>query len=316
MTSKNSSKQSKPFDGERRDQYELVTQAIVSALEKGVAPWVCPWDKSQGMPHNGASGHVYQGINVWLCWASGHADARWYTFNQVKEYGKSSVRKGEKGTHIVKWLFLDKDETDKNGNNVRHKVPVLRTFCVFNHVQIDWEAGKEPKQDNTLTVDPAATCAEAATLIAKTGATIKHGGARACYSHSLDDINMPVPNSFASAEAYWATLLHEVTHWTGHKSRCNRDLTGRFGSESYAAEELVAELGSAFLCADLNIQGQLQHPEYIGNWIKVLSGDKYAIFTAARLAKEAVAFVAGKDGEVAAQDDSTPEVNIIVAQAA
>lgn len=302
------------FDGERKDQYELVTSAIVAALEKGVAPWICPWDKKIGLPHNGVSGHIYQGINVWLCWASGFADNRWYTFKQVQDnFGKSHVRKGEKGTHIIKWLFLDKDETDGNGTTVSRKVPVLRTYVVFNHGQIEWEAGKEPKLPDYAEVDPAVSCAEAAALVAQTGATVKHGGARACYSPSQDEIHMPFAGTFDTPEAYWATLLHEVTHWTGHKSRCNRDLTGRFGSESYAAEELVAELGSAFLCADLKIQGQLQHPEYIGHWIKVLNNDKYAIFTAARLAKEAVTYVNGNETD---EENSASEGSNLGAEAA
>lgn len=301
---------SKP-ESERKDQYELVTQAIVAALEKGVAPWVCPWDKSQGMPHNGTSGHLYQGINVWLCWASGQPDARWHTFNQVRTYGKSCVRKGEKGTHIVKWLFLSKDETDKNGNPVKKTVPVLRTYCVFNHSQVDWEAGMEPKiPEGGLNVDPATVCAEAAALVSNTEAQITHGGNQACYIPGMDAIHMPHIKTFKTAEGYWATLLHEVTHWTGHKDRCNRNLEGRFGSASYAAEELVAELGSAFLCADLGIQGELHHPEYIGNWIKVLTGDKYAIFTAARLAKEAVTFIKGKP-----EEEQTEEADTLAAAA-
>jgi len=293
---------------EKRDHYATVTDQIVAALEKGVAPWVCPWDKSQGMPHNGSNGHQYQGINVWLCWASGFADARWYTFNQVREFGESCVRKGEKGTHIVKWLFLDKDETNADGNAVKRHIPMLRTFVIFNHAQIDWEAGKEPKlPEAKLEFDPATVCAGAASLLGKSGAKVEHGGARAYYSPSQDSITLPVTSTFNTPEGYWATMLHELTHWTGHESRCDRNLSGRFGSHMYAAEELVAEMGSAFLCAELKIQGGLQHPEYIASWIKCLQGDKYAIFTAARLAKEAAEFLKGANAE---DDTAEPEAGV------
>lgn len=282
----------------KRDRYEQVTMAIVNALEKGTAPWVCPWDRSQGHAHNGKSGHVYQGINMLLCWAKDFDDPRFFTYNQVKKYGKSHVKRGEKGTPIVKWLFLDKKvkEEDADGNEVERtkRVPILKTYTVFNFTQVEWDPDHQPKEKKGNDIDPESACAEAAALVKKTGAKVKHGSGRAGYRPSTDSIGMPKPGAFDDANAYWATLLHEVTHWTGHESRCNRDLKNRFGSEKYAAEELVAELGAAFLCADLGIEGKLQHKEYIASWIKVLKDDKYALFTAARLAREAVAFVKGE----------------------
>jgi antirestriction protein ArdC len=281
------------------DQYELVTDRIVAALEAGTAPWVCPWDRSLGLPRNGHSGRAYSGINVWMCWAADYADPRWFTFNQTKEYGSSHVKKGEKGTRIVHWSFFDKKSIvkDAQGNDVERteRIPSLRTFVVFNFEQIEWDSERLPKAVVTNDIDVAESCTEAAALVAKTGASISHGGCSAAYSPTLDQIRMPAPAAFDSAEGYWATLLHEVTHWTGHTSRCNRTLDTRFGTESYAAEELVAELGSAFLCAELGIQGKVQHPQYIGNWIKVLKGDRFALFTAAKLAREAVAFLRGKE---------------------
>ena len=225
-------------------------------------------------------------------------DPRWFTFNQTKKFGTAHVRKGEKGTMIFKWLFLKKTvkEDDTDGNEVERNrtVPILKTFTVFNYAQIEWDSDHMPKGVELKDIDPEAACVEAASLVAKTGAKIKHGGGRAFYRPSDDFIGMPEPGAFEDANAYWATMLHEVTHWTGHGSRCARNLGNRFGSEAYAAEELVAEMGSAFLCTDLGVAGKLQHAGYVADWIKVLKNDKYALFTAARLAREAVTFAKGE----------------------
>ena len=297
MPRKTKTSRTKKATQPKSDPYQEVTDNIIKALEGGTAPWVCPWDRTAGLPRNGHSGHIYNGINVMLTWGAGYADARFYTFNQVKKnYGGSHVRRGEKSTPVIKWLFLKVDEKDDNGNPTgkTKTIPRLRVYRVFNHEQIEWAEGQEPQLPEGNDFDPEAACVEAATLLSEAGCELKHGGARACYSDSTDEVRLPPARLFESPEAYWATALHEAAHWTGHKSRCNRDMTGRFGSESYAAEELVAELGAAFLCADLGIQGKLQHPSYIANWLKVLRDDKYAIFTAARHAREAVAFLKGE----------------------
>ena len=282
----------------KKDHYQVVTDRIVESLEKGVAPWIKPWNAGSCMPHNGHTGHKYRGINILLCWGSEHTDPRWYTFKQIRsgKYGMSHVTRGSKGTPILKWLFKDYTEEDTDGNVTTKTTPILVTFTVFNHQQIEWEKGKEPmlpEEVEGTKFDPAEACAEAAALMEKTGATIKYGGNRAFYTSSGDYIGMPRPESFKTPEDYWSTMLHEATHWTGHETRCARALGNRFGSEAYAMEELVAELGSAFLCVDLGIQGKLQHEEYIGEWIKRLQSDKYAVFTAARLAKDAVKHLEG-----------------------
>jgi antirestriction protein ArdC len=287
----------------KKDHYKVVTDRIIESLEKGVAPWVKPWNASSDTPQNGHTGHKYRGINIMLCWASGHADPRWYTFKQVRsgKYGMSHVKKGSAGTPILKWLFKDRTEEDADGNIITNTTPILVTFTVFNHEQVEWEEGKEPMLPEEIEgnkFDPAEACAAAAALLDKTEATVKHGGTRAYYRSTEDYIGMPRPETFKTPEDYWSTLLHEVSHWTGHSSRCNRDLGNRFGSEAYAMEELIAELGSAFLCVDLGIQGKLQHEEYIGEWIKKLQSDKYAVFTAARLAKNAVAHLEGDKATV------------------
>jgi antirestriction protein ArdC len=295
---------------ERVDQYQKVTDQIVAALEKGTAPWVCPWDKGFDLPRNGSSNRPYSGINVLMLWASGCKDPRHYTYRQAQEIG-GHVRRGEHGTTVIKWLFLKGTQKDtdgnvrlENGQPVTKTVPILKTYTVFNHSQIEWDAGKEPKREVRANVDPAAAHATVDAFVKGTGAKVRDGLGRACYSPLTDDIGMPSPASFKDVGAYWGAMLHELTHWTGHASRCKRSLDARFGSESYAAEELVAELGSAFLCADFGISGTLQHPEYIGNWIQVLKGDKYALFTAARLAREAMAFLKPPKAEEAREEEA------------
>ena len=283
-----------------RDLYQEVTDRIVAALERGVAPWVCPWrrDGEGGPPRNGSSNHVYRGVNVILTTMSGFGSARWYTFNQAKHLG-ASVRRGEKGTTVVYWRFIEAkgkaNELSSTDDEGSRKIPLLRHFTVFNAEQIAWPDGSEHAvgMDGDLNVDVDADLAEARSLVDSVGADIRHGGTRAFYSPSQDFIRVPEARRFNEAADFYATVLHELAHWTGHPDRLARDLTGRFGSESYAAEELVAELAAAFLCADLGIAGKLQHAEYVGSWIKVLKGDKRAIFTASRLAQEAADHLRG-----------------------
>lgn len=293
-----------------RDNYQLITDHITAALEelaagtRTIAPWQRPWNASAAAAHNGHTGHVYRGINLLLIWCSGYADPRWYTFKQVSDnYGASHVRKGEKGTTVTFFQVVsvkDDDETT-DGKRARRR-PLLRTYTVFNHAQIEWEAGREPAAPELKALDPAAAHAEAMAALVATGASVEHGGERACYSPSLDAIRMPPVGAFRDEAAYISTRAHETVHWTGHTTRCARDLSGRFGSESYAAEELVAEIGAAFFCADFGLPSQLDenHLPYLASWIKVLRGDKFAIFTAARLAREAVGYIRG---ERAAADD-------------
>jgi len=271
---------------QKRDLYAEVTDRIVARLEQGVAPWACPWrrDGDGGSPRNGASGHRYRGVNLILTAMSGFGTSRWYTFRQAKALG-GHVRRGEKATPVIYWRFVEVEA--KDGEKAR-KVPFLRHYNVFNAEQIEWpESSDHAPSDGGEDVDFTDGFEDAASLVDASGAEITHGGIRAFYAPAEDAIRLPSPERFEAPEHYWGTALHELAHWSGHEGRLARDLTGRFGSESYAAEELVAELASAYLAADLGIPGHLQHAEYIGSWIKVLQGDKRAIFTASRLAQEA-----------------------------
>ena len=303
----------KPHDQHhaRRDLYQEVTDRIVTALETGTAPWVCPWrrDGDGGHPHNGASGHQYKGINVVLTAMSCYATSRWYTFRQAQDLG-GCVRKGEKGTTVIYWQFIDAKAAnqatgaDQGAKPHAKKIPFLKAYCVFNAEQIAWPDGSKhavaapASNDNADDDDYEQVTA----VIAATGAAISHQGTRAYYSPAADRIMLPARTRFESNSAYFGTVMHELAHWTGHSSRLARDLKGRFGSESYAAEEMVAEMAAAFLSAELGIAGKLQHAEYIASWVEVLKGDKRAIFTAARLAQVAADFILRPAGQIEDED--------------
>jgi antirestriction protein ArdC len=296
-----------------RDLYQEVTDRIVAALEQGTVPWVCPWrrDGDGGRPHNGASGHTYKGVNVILTGMSGFATSRWYTFRQAQDLG-GCVRKSEKGTTVIYWQFIDTKSaregmgTDDNCARANaKKVPFLKAYCVFNAEQIEWPEDSKHAVAAPARNDNADDCNYELVegVIAASGAVITQVGTRAYYSPGEDRIVVPAKARFESAAAYYATAMHELAHWTGHSSRLGRDLKGRFGSdESYGAEELVAEMAAAFLAAELGIAGHLQHAEYIASWIKVLKGDKRAVFTASRLAQEAAEFILWPTGQVEVVD--------------
>ncbi len=287
--------------------YAEVTNRIITALEAGVAPWVRPWraDVEGGRPRNGSTNRPYRGLNVLLTAMSGYASSRWYTFNQASLL-KGRVRRGEKGTTLILWRFVETPRVDCNGAAVgepdalgatttARTMPLLRSYVVFNAEQIEWPTGsKHAPFQPTEAVEADDNYAEVEAVVAATGATIEHHGVRAFYTPTEDKVVVPMKSRFEESSAYYATLTHELGHWSGHEGRLNRNLTGRFGTESYAAEELVAELASAFLCADLGVAGALMHAEYIGSWIKVLKQDKKAIFTATRLAQEAADYILGR----------------------
>jgi antirestriction protein ArdC len=273
---------------QQRDIYQEITDKIVAALETGVAPWVKPW-ASCGAPRNAVTSREYSGINLVLLAMAPYASPLWLTYNQAQAAG-GQVRKGEHGTQVV--LFKPFTVKDKNNEESKEKtIPLLRTFTVFNVQQIDGLPEKYT-QAQRARLDGFADNEEAEALLAQ--ARIEHGKSKACFIPSADVIYMPNKTDFRSVPDYYATGLHELTHWTGHKSRLARDFSGRFGDAAYAFEELIAELGAAFLCAHSSIDGQLQHESYIGNWLKVLKNDKRAIFAASAAARRASEFLIGE----------------------
>jgi antirestriction protein ArdC len=297
----------------RTDIYQKITDQIVIELEKGVRPWMKPWtvEHSAGRitrPLRG-NGVPYQGINVLMLWsaamAKGYAAPIWMTFKQAQGLG-AHVRKGEEGSLVVYADKLIRTETDAaTGEEAERAIPFMKGYTVFNVEQIDelpehFYAQPAPHSETVERI------ARADAFLAATGAAITHGGSRACYVPSTDAIHMPCIDFFRDAESYYATLAHETAHWTRHPSRLDRDFgRKRFGDEGYAMEELVAELGSAFLCADLELTPETRedHAAYIASWLKVLKEDKRAIFTAASHAQRAADFLHGlQKPEVAARD--------------
>ncbi|GLR76796.1 ArdC family protein [Aliivibrio sifiae] len=276
------------------DFYQQITNQIIEALESGVKPWVCPWDKTEqsGMPSNASTGALYNGMNIMLLWMSAtmqsFSSSSWMTFKQAKEKG-GQVRKGEKGTHIFFYNMIEK--TDKGTDEVE-RYAMLKTYSVFNIDQID--GLPESMYCPVVAIDdevPVRSLEYVEYFLNATGASIVYNGQRAFYRPSTDEIVIPDLHRFSTTEDAYATTLHELTHWTGHKSRLERKNCNAFGSKDYAFEELVAELGSVFLMADLGIVGEVQHESYIANWLTALKDDKRYIFKAASQASKAHQFL-------------------------
>lgn len=275
--------------------YQNVTDRILASLEAGIAPWVKPWSATAGrnVPLNVISGKAYQGVNAILLWGNiGRFKTPHYlTYKQALDLG-GHVRKGEHGFQICKVLQLVSKPTGDAATDEARAFTTMKFFTVFNIDQCDDLPARvfespEFKPNNSDQRD--ATIDE---FIAATGANFsENGGDRAFYRHSDDSVRMPEFVSFKSAAQFYSTAFHELGHWTGHEKRLNREFGKRFGDRRYAAEELVAELTSAFLCAEFSIDGQLQHADYIGNWIALLKDDAKAFFTAASAAQKAADFL-------------------------
>jgi antirestriction protein ArdC len=312
---------------DRADMYQQVTDRIVAALEAGTPPWVRPWTSSRGSslagwwPRNAVTGKPYNGVNVLLLATAGRVDPRWLTYNQARKLG-GHVRKGEKATAIVFWKVLLKDERGDTVSEDRaaqlraqgetvDRVFLLRSYSVFSVEQCDDldlgdATGPELPAEERADLQ-AERCRAILQSLEADGCPVTHGGDRAFYVPGLDAIGLPHPEAFTDAGAYWATALHEATHATGHARRCDREFGGRFGDDAYAVEELVAELGSAFLCAAAAVDGATQHPAYLASWIRVLKADSRAVFTVAKSAQEAASWLLDRSG-IGAEDEDQAEV--------
>ncbi len=288
-------------DVTRTDIYTRITNQIVEHLEAGVKPWMQPWQSSEGAVSRPLryNGEPYAGINVLTLWCSamerGFVAPMWMTFKQALELG-GAVRRGEKGSPVVFASSMNKtEENASTGEEQERNFPFLKAYTVFNVEQIDGLPERFAVKSE-IVVNPDQRITDADVFFAKTGAIIRHGGDRAFYAPGADLIQMPTFELFGDAHSYYATLAHEVTHWTSHKSRLDRSFDQkRFGDEGYAREELVAELGAAFLCADLGLalSERTDHADYLGFWLKVLKDDKRAIFSAAAHAQRAVEYLHG-----------------------
>jgi antirestriction protein ArdC len=285
----------------RQTVYERITTTVIAAIEAGAGNFAMPWHtdgSDTARPTNIASGRPYRGINTLALWvaaqAAGYGPGIWGTYKQWAERG-AQVRKGEKSTLVVFWKINDReqDADDAAAEDTARRRIVARGYSVFNAAQVDGYAAP------AMPVLPEMQRIERAERwFAALGATVREGGSRAFYQPNTDAICLPPFAAFRDPVAYYATLAHEATHWSGHADRCARDLKGRFGSESYAAEELVAELGAAFLCADLALASEPRpdHAAYIASWLKVLRDDPRAIFTAAAKAQAAADWMHARQG--------------------
>ena len=267
--------------------YDQVTNRIIEELEKGAAPWIKPWNAGASEDQNIISKQPYQGINRLILGMSGYTTPLWASYKQWQQLG-ANVREGEKGTMIVFYSPIEKKTIkDNDPNPDKSHYHCLKTYYVFNAAQVEGIEFEKPKP--TLeNFNPVPALDD---RILKTGAVIKHGDSRAYYSPGNDFIGMPDKNTFKSENHYYATILHELTHWSGAKHRLDRTKGARFADAAYAFEELVAEMGAAFLCQDYGIEGDLRHADYIGSWLKCLRADNKAIFNAAALAQKAANYI-------------------------
>jgi antirestriction protein ArdC len=298
----------------KADVYTRVTNKILADLEQGVRPWAKPWSGEHAAgrmtrPLRG-NGQPYRGVNILLLWASaieqGFTCPIWMTYKQAQELG-ANVRKGERGSLVVYANTFTKTEAnEQTGEDEEKQIPFMKGYTVFNVEQIEglpahFTATPEPAPETTEQRDERLE-----RFFRNTGATIRHGGNRAFFNIAADFVQMPPFPAFVDAESYYATLGHEMTHWTRHPSRLDRDLgRKKWGDEGYAKEELVAELGAAFLCADLGITPEVRadHAAYIGSWLEALKDDKRFIFSAAAHAQRALDWLHGCQADQIEEED-------------
>lgn len=290
----------------KTDIYTRVTNKIIADLEKGVRTWLMPWSAehlseriTRPLRHNG---QAYRGLNILLLWsaavAEGYSTNIWMTFKQAKELG-AHIRKGSKGELVVYANTITKTEELDDGKEVDVTIPYMKGYTVFNVEQIEglpehYYSKPEPLNPDIQRDDRLEK------FFAATNADIRHSGNQAYYAQQNDYVQMPPLECFRDMESYYAILAHEMTHWTKHPDRLDRDFgRKRWGDEGYAREELVAELGSAFLCAELGITPEVRedHAGYLQSWLKVLKNDKRAIFSAAAHAQRAVDHLKGYQEE-------------------
>jgi antirestriction protein ArdC len=269
-----------------RDVYSKITSRIIADLEQGVRPWIRRWSAEHAagwitrpLRHNGIP---YKGINVVMLWSAsvtnGYTCPLWLTFKQALELG-GNVRKGERGELVVYANRLTRTETDDNGEQTERAIPFLKGYTVFNVEQCAGLPAQYSAKAEPPALPPAARLERADRFFVATSVEIRHGGTRAYYAEGPDYVQIPPFETFRDAESHAATLAHELIHATKHPKRLARDMGRiRWGDEGYAKEELVAELGAAFLCADLEITPEVRedHAAYIGHWLELWGGGHYS----------------------------------------
>jgi antirestriction protein ArdC len=283
---------------QRRDHYQELTDKIIAALDSGTAPWRRPWDKAAAggvaAPINAATGHRYRGINLFVLGMSPLAfasnDPRWCSYRQAAARGWQ-VRKGEKATPVYFYKPIEIEDQTTDGGRETRRIPMLRTFSVFHASQIDGIPTLAPA---VATKTVAHRIEDVEIIVQASGVAVRIGGDRAFYNPAFDFIQMPPDEAFHSPEQRAATLFHELSHASGHASRLNRDLSGQFGSVSYAKEELRAELASCAIGSVIGLPCDVpNHASYVQSWIGVLKQDRREIFRAAAEAQRIADYVLG-----------------------
>jgi len=276
--------------------YEMITGRIVTLLEQGTVPWRKPWagGRAEAIPMNLTSKREYRGINIFLLACMGYSSRYWLSFKQAQEKG-GHVRKGEKGTPVIFWKRYE--TADRQTGEVK-EVPVLRYYTVFNLDQIDGVDAPDAPEPVNANFEPIAEAERIVRNMPKPP-LIVHGEPRAFYRPTADTVNLPRPGLFIEPEEYYSTAFHELTHATGHESRLNRRPSNEirhFGDREYSQEELVAEMGSAFLCGQAGIaQATIENSAaYIDGWLKVLKGSPKLVVHAAAQAQRAADYILGR----------------------
>ncbi|MGE3445897.1 MAG: ArdC family protein [Acidimicrobiia bacterium] len=291
-----------------QELFEQVTADLVAAIEAGAGDWRMPWRRlGAGLPRS-VDGRPYRGWNAlvlaMVAGDRGWTSARWATYKAWQRHG-CQVRKGERGTHVVLWKPTERHEQTDDGSDLVHRSLFARTFTVFAAEQVDGA-------DRWLTVEqvPEGERIERAdAYFAAIGADVVSGGDRACYVPALDRIHLPLLGQFDNPAAFYTTSAHEHTHWTGHPDRLARDLSGRFGSDAYGAEELVAELGAAFWSAQFGLEQATRHDHaaYLGDWLRILKADPRALVAACGHAQRAVDHLNQLAGWTAVESPNQPD---------
>lgn len=284
----------------KQDLNQKVTDAVIKALESGVPPWNCPMetDGENIMPSNGKTGNFYSGINTLMLWIGqqekGFTSSRWLTYKQAQELG-GQVKKGEKSTPGIFYKTLEKEtgETDKSGEEIVDRIPMMKGFSLFNLDQIEGlEELKNEAQPTGRRYDFTPIEAGERLMVAG-GVTVHEGGANAFYRPSTDEITMPDRARFADNADFYRVFAHELTHATKHSSRCDRKpYESKLPKGAYAFEELVAQLGSAMVSAQIGLPAYIENDAaYIKSWITALRNDKKLIFKAAAQAQKATDWI-------------------------
>jgi antirestriction protein ArdC len=292
------------------DLFEQVTADLVTAIEAGASNWRMPWQRlaTGGVPRS-VDGRSYRGWNALVLAMTaadrGSSSSMWATYRAWQRHD-GQVRRGERGTQVVLWKPIDRRADDGSADEVEHGRGLFaRTFTVFAAEQVD---GADILRTTPDPVDEPTRLESAESYFHRVAASVAHGGDLACYVPSADVIRLPELARFERAADYYSTSAHEHVHWTGHRSRLDRDLSGRFGDRAYGAEELIAELGAAFWCAQFQLEQatRADHAAYLGDWLAILRQDARALVAACGHAQRALDYLNNAAGWPAAPTPTTP----------